>query len=188
MDDGTTFILNRSKARAKLLLDANVITYTQQAAETTGIHLLDYLDKLNGTVDWFVANCVAAELYNARILPGLLRNILNSNNPGVKMDQFPYKKKDGSVGFVKLNRVAGDDWAQINLAYNHPELIVVTNDSGMFKSAHAVLDGRAMAFHELLKQLSPYWFYDKQWLQLKKWLNENVRPLRNNSSWIIPKD
>jgi hypothetical protein len=98
MDDPNTFILNRSKARAKLLLDANVITYAQQGAEATGIHLLDYLGKLNGTVDWFVANCVAAELYNAHVLPRLLRNILNSNNPGVKMDQFPYKKKDGSVG------------------------------------------------------------------------------------------
>jgi hypothetical protein len=89
---------------------------------------------------------------------------------------------------VKLNRVAGDDWAQINLAYNYPELIVVTNDSGMFKSAHAVLDGRAMAFHELLKQLSPYWFYDDQWLYLKSWMNKNVKPLRNNSSWILPKE
>lgn len=186
MEDATTHILNKSQAKAKLLIDANVITYAQKANEATGIHLLDYLDSLRGTVDWFVGSCVAVELYNAGVLPGLLRNILNCNKPVTKMEHFPYQKEDGSVGFVKLNRVAGDDWAQINLAFKNPELIIVTNDSRMFKSAHAVLQGRAMAFHELLNQLSPYWFYDRQWLKLNSWFIDNVKPLRNNSSWILP--
>lgn len=186
MDEATTYILNKSQARAKLLLDANVINYTQSAYESIGVNLLDYLDSLNGTVDWFVASCVAADLYNARVLPGILTNILNCNRPATKMDQFPYNKEDGSVGFVRLNRVSGDDWAQINLAFHYPELVIVTNDSDMFKSGHAVLDGRAMTFHELLKQLSPYWFHDRRWLALKAWLNDNVKPLRNNSSWVIP--
>ena len=186
MDDATTFILNRSQAKAKILIDANVINYAQNAYDATGIHLLDYLDKLNGTVDWFVSSCVAAELYNAGILPGLLRNILPCNNPRTKMQHFPFQKEDGSGGLLKLNRLAGDDWSQINLAYHYPDLIIVTNDSRMFKSAHAVLQGRAMAFHEFLNQLSPYWFYDRQWLKLKTWFADNVNPLRNNSSWILP--
>jgi hypothetical protein len=152
------------------------------------VYLFDYLDRIKGTVDWYVGSSVAVNLYNNGIVPGIFTNLLNCDYPDMKMNQFPYMKKDGSVGFVKLNSVSGDDWAQICLAYNHPELIIVTNDARMFKSAHAVLEGRAMTFHELLKQLSPYWFYDKQWLGIKEWFHDNINPLRNNSSWILPND
>jgi len=186
MDDATTHILKQSKARAKLLLDANVLSYAQDAQKATGVHLLDYLDQLHGTLDWFVASRVAVDLYNSGIYPGILRPILNCDSTNMKMGDFPYEKKDGSLGFVKLNRISGDDWAQISLAYNYPELIIVTNDSKMFKSAHAVLKGRAIAFHDFLDKISPYWFYDKKWLQLKSWLITNKKPLRNNSSWILP--
>jgi hypothetical protein len=56
----------------------------------------------------------------------------------------------------------------------------------MFKTAHAVLDGRSIAFHQFLQELSLYWPADKNWLKLKAWFTENTKPLRNNSSWIIP--
>lgn len=185
-DDATTFILQRSTAKAKLLFDANVLSYAQDAHQAIGVHLLDYMEKINGTVDWFVSSRVAVDLYNNKIYEGIFRNILNCDYPDMKIDQFPYEKKDGSLGFVKLNSVSGDDWSQICLAYNYPELIIVTNDSKMFKSAHAVLNGRAIAFHDFLQKISPYWFYDKNWLALKQWLIENKKPLRNNSSWILP--
>ena len=186
MDESNTHILKSSTARAKLLLDANVLTYAQLAINETGVGLLEYLESLHGTVDWFVGSRVAVDLYNYGVLPGILTNLLNCDYPDMKMNEFPYEKKDGSLGFVKLNTVSGDDWSQICLAHNYPELIIVTNDSRMFKSAHAVLRGRAMTFHELLKQLSPYWFHDKRWLKLKSWLSTNVNPLRNHSSWILP--
>jgi len=186
MDETNTHILSLSKARAKLLFDANVLSYAQQAYNATGIHLLDYMDRISGTVDWWVSSRVAVDLYNNGILPGVLRNMLNCDYPDMKMNDFPYEKEDGSLGFVKLNTVSGDDWSQICLAYNYPELIIVTNDAKMLKSAHAVLRGRALPFHEFLKQVSPYWFYDKNWLQLKTWFVDNVMPLRNNSSWILP--
>jgi hypothetical protein len=186
MDENNTYILSASTARAKLLLDANVLSYSQRALEETGIDLLDLLDSLHGTVDWFVGSRVAVDLYNNGVLPGVLKNLLNCDYPDMKMNEFPYEKKDGSLAFTKLNTVSGDDWAQICLAYNHPELIIVTNDSRMFKSAHAVLRGRAIALHDFLQQLSPYWLYDKNWLSLKAWFNTNIHPLRNNSSWILP--
>ena len=188
MNDATAYILQKSTARAKLLFDANVLSYAQEAHQATGFHLLEYMEKIRGTLDWFVSSRVAVDLYNNGIYEGIFTNILNCDYPDMKMNQFPYQKKDGSLGFVKLNSISGDDWSQISLAYNYPELIIVTNDSKMFKSAHAILDGRAIAFHDFLQKISPYWFYDKNWLNLKQWLIDNKKPLRNNSSWILPND
>lgn len=188
MDDTNTHILSSSKARVKLLFDANVLSYAEDAYLATGFHLLDYMETIKGTVDWFVGSRVAVDLYNNKILPGILRNILNCDYPDVKMGDFPYVKKDGNLGFVKLNSLSGDDWSQICLAYNYQELIIVTNDSRMFKSGHAVLEGRAIAFHDFLDKISPYWEKDEGWKTLKKWLVENKKALRNNSSWLLPED
>lgn len=187
-DDANDFILNRSTAKAHLLFDANVLSYAEEAFKATGHHLLDYMESIHGTVDWYVGSRVATDLYNNKILPGILRNILNCDYPDMKVDHFPYIKIDGSLGFVKLNKISGDDWSQICLAYNYEKLIIVTNDSKMFKSAHAVLNGRAIAFHDFLDRVSPYWHDDKGWQELKRWLIENKKPLRNNSSWILPPD
>jgi hypothetical protein len=106
----------------------------------------------------------------------------------MKMDSFPYIKEDGSVGFVTLNKLASDDWGQIMLAYNHEDLLLVTNDSKMFKTARAVTEGRAIAFHDFFEKVSPYWDGDKGWGVLSGWFVENVGPVRNNSSWILPAD
>lgn len=188
MDDANRYLLDESGAKVKLLFDANVLSYAEEAYRATGCHLLGYMESIHGTIDWFVANDVAMNLYNNKILPGILTNILNSGSIGMKMDHFPYVKADGSVGFVKLNKLASDDWGQIVLAYNYEDLIIVTNDSKMFKSAHAVLNGRAIAFHDFLENVSPYWDGDENWSKLKGWLIENKKPLRNNSSWILPPD
>ena len=187
MDEANTHILSASNAKTKLLLDANVLIYAHEAYEATGIHLLNYLDRLQGLVDWFVAGCVAVNLHNGGTynLLDLSPKALNCDAVDMKMNQFPYIKEDGDLGFVQLNSLAGDDWAQVCLAFNYPELVIVTNDSAMFKSAHAVLRGRAVAFHNFISELSPYWFTEKEWLSLKRWLIENKKPLRYNSSWII---
>jgi hypothetical protein len=55
----------------------------------------------------------------------------------------------------------------------------------MFKSAHASLEGRVIAFYDFLNIVSSYYKNDKDWQKLKKWLITNTKPLRNNSSWII---
>lgn len=188
MDEANTHILISSTARAKVLLDANVLSYAYDAHQATGYHLLDYLDTIKGRVDWFVSSGVAMDLYRHGTYGLIAGNMLNCDYLDMKMNDFPYEKEDGSLGFVKLNTVSGDDWSQICLAYNYPELIIITNDSKMFKSAHAVLNGRAIAFHDFLTKLSPYWFYDNNWLNLKQWLIENKQQLRNNSSWILPED
>lgn len=185
MDEANTFIISSSRARAKLLLDANIFSYAHDAHQATGYHLLDYLDTIKGTVDWFVSSGVAMDLYRYGTY-GILPNILNCDYPNMKMDQFPYEKDDGSLGFVRLNTVSGDDWSQICLAYNYPDLIIVTNDAKMFKSAHAALNGRAVTFHDFLDKISPYWSHDENWLRLRQWLIDNKEPLRNNSSWVLP--
>jgi len=187
MDEFNTYMLSKSTARAKLLLDANILIYAQEAFNTLGIHLLNYLDRLEGLVDWYVASCVAVKLHNGGSydLSSLNGKILNCDGMDSKMDSFPYIKEDGSLGFVKLNALAGDDWAQVALAHNIPDLIVVTNDSAMFKSAHASLNGRAIAFHQFLEDISNYWTLEQEWQSLSNWLMETKKPLRNNSSWTI---
>jgi hypothetical protein len=56
MDESNRQILNASSAKAKLLLDANVFSYAEVAYQATGYHLLDYLETIAGTVDWFVGS------------------------------------------------------------------------------------------------------------------------------------
>lgn len=188
MDHANIHILGSSNAQAKLLLDANVFSYAEDAFRATGVHLLEFLESMKGTIDWFVANSVAMNLYNSGIVPGIMTNLLNSNDPRVKMDHFPYLKADGSLGFVRLNKLASDDWAQITLAYNHEDLIIVTNDSKMFKTAHAITGGRAMPFHYFLREFGRNWAGNDDWERLERWFHANVEPLRNNSSWILPED
>jgi len=43
----------------------------------------------------------------------------------MKMNQFPFIKEDDSLSFVRLSTLASDDCAQIFLAYNYPDLIIV---------------------------------------------------------------
>lgn len=158
----TIHTLAKSTAGAKLLFDANVLSYAQDAFRETGYHLIDYMENIRGRLDWFVSSRIAVDLYNNKIYDGILSTyILNCDYPDVKMHLFPYMKKDGNVGFVRLNRISGDDWSQINLAYQYKDLIIVTNDSKMFKSAHTVLSGRAIAFHDFLDKISAYWPEDE---------------------------
>ena len=90
MDESNRQILAESKARAKLLLDANVLSYAELAYNATGYHSLDYLGTVHGTVDWFVGSRIAVNLYNSGTLPGILPNILNCSYPDMKMNSFPY--------------------------------------------------------------------------------------------------
>lgn len=188
MDEYNTHLLSESTALARVLLDANILIYSIEAFNEIGIQLLDYLEGLEGYIDWYVASCVAYELYKKGTYPYFSipqKHMLNCDSIDMKMDQFPYIREDDSLGFVKLNSLAGDDWAQIGLAHNFESLIVATNDSKMFKSAHASLEGRAIAFHDLLNKITLYYPTDKNWAKLKQWFETNKKPLRNNSSWII---
>lgn len=188
MDEYNTLLLSESKAPVKVLLDANILIYAIEAYNVIGIQLLDYLEGLEGYIDWYVASCVEIDLYKSGTYPYFSfpqNHSLNCNYVDMKMDQFPYIKEDNSLSFVKLNSLAGDDWAQIGLAHNFESLIIATNDSKMFKSAHASLEGRAIAFHYLLKKISLYYPNDKDWSRLMHWFDKNVKPLRDNTSWII---
>lgn len=188
MDVSNTHILSKSSARANVLLDANVLIYAQKAFVEIGYpHFLNFLDGLDGYINWYVASCVIMNLHNGGTydLGSLSNHMLNCDAINMKMDQFPYIKGDDSLGFVKLNAVAGDDWAQIWLAHNYEKLILVTNDAKMFKSAHASLEGRSIAFHDFLDKMSLYYKDDREWKKLTKWFEQNINPLRNNSSWII---
>ena len=113
MDHYNDHILNECNAKAHLLLDANVLIYAQQAYEAIGVHLLDYLDRLDGLVNWYVASGVVMNLHNRGTynMGQFFGKMLNCSDIGMKMDQFPYIKNNGDLAFVRLNKLAGDDWA-----------------------------------------------------------------------------
>lgn len=188
MDAYNEKTLSESKALANFLLDANVLIYAQNAYKALGYpHFLNFLDGIDGYINWYVASCIILKLHNGGSYDfnSLMRHELNCDAINMRMNQFPYIKEDDSLGFVKLNNIAGDDWSQIGLAHNYEKLIIVTNDARMFKSAHASLEGRAIAFYDFLNIVSSYYKNDKDWQKLEKWLITNIKPLRNNSSWII---
>jgi hypothetical protein len=92
---------------------------------------------------------------NPTQLGQFLNHILNSE---ASMDHKRKEKRflieeNGEVKYVVLNAVSAIDFGQILLCQNHLELIVVSNDREMIKSAAQLLHKRVMGMPAMLNKL-----------------------------------
>jgi len=84
---------------------------------------------------------------------------------------FLYNHEDGSTQTIKMNNISGVDYGQILLAQNHKNLVLMTNDHRMLKSAGALIGGRIMDvpnFLELMKNTEDT-NLQKKWQKMADW-------------------
>jgi len=175
----------------KVLFDANIFNYAAAAEESIGINLFAFLASCENSFNWYVIEFEAEKLLNSGKFNReiMYHHIIPCKDVGIKKMSggLPHiNKQTGELEFWSLNTISYGDYMQVALAHNFPELTIITNDSKLFKSGHAVLDGRVVPFHTFIDEI-PYWRDNRDWVRLQKWFHENVKLLRNNSSWILEK-
>lgn len=184
-------LFNRHPEATKVIFDSNIFNYAVQANNNIGVNLFAFLAGIEEHFNWYIIQFEADKLmtsgnYRADIME---HHMLPCEDVGIKKIEggLPHiNSETGELEFWNLNNLSYGDYMQIALAHNFPELHIITNDSKLFKSGHAVLDGRVTSFHAFINEI-PYWKDNKDWRLLRKWFNENIRPLRNNSSWKLEK-
>lgn len=183
-------LFTRHPKATKVLLDANIFNYALLAQEAIGINLFAFLTECEDVFNWYVIQFEANNLLKSgKFRPDIMaQHMLPAEDVGIKkMGSVPHiNKETQGLEFWNLNTLQFGDFMMISLAHNFPELTIITNDSALFKTGDAALDGRAISFHGFINTI-PYWKENPDWQKLQKWFNDNVKSLRNNSSWKLEK-
>ena len=168
-------LLAQSRGELILLIDSSVYEEIQRIANETGAHALNFIFYRYPKIDFFFSADVFREL-NAR---GISPNALNiasralraegvSTDPSSKVDQGLYNSTDGQTKSYKHNKISQADHSQIVLCQNHLELVLLTNDHKLLRSAATVLPRRVMDLQSFLEMLinteNPY--LKKVWQEL----------------------
>ncbi len=198
MNNHNTEILSASNARIKILLDTNAYIELEKVADNTGVDTLYELSKWYGDVEYFVSQSVFRELCkikdNGLEIPNIhydnIRRILEDDIVGdnIKHNEFLYKDKKGNIKSIKMNNISLTDYGCILLCQNNEDLILLTNDHKMQKSANALINGRLMDIPTLFRYLAtdqalnnveddPFNSTRKdlkdKWEKAKKWYEKN---------------
>lgn len=159
-------ILSEHAKDYNFLLDTSAIRYLQIMHSVSGASIFKVFEECPD-VNFFVANVVLSELMNGpnALTPiqigAFLNHILNSESsmmPERKENRF-LVEENGEVKYVELNKISSTDYAQVLLCQNHTELILVTNDKKLIRSAAQVVKGRRVvgipALFDKLLELYP---------------------------------
>ena len=174
--------LNKSRAQLKVLLDGNIYILFQEMSVATEIHCLELLDQIK-SVDYYFTSSVCNELMQGRegINPNTTRMLLHHSlrdegTGGEKENRFLYTDKAGNTRFATLNTVSGVDYGQILICQNHKDLVLVTNDHSMLKSAAALLDQRLMDLEHFFKIIAEHPMDEKtrrEWFKIAAYYSDN---------------
>lgn len=171
--------LAKSNADLKLLIDSSAYLDLYRIGIGTGLHPLNLLAPYD-KIDYFFAEAMARELMqgkegiNPNTVNMLKRSLVDEHavlNHADKENRFLYDSKEGGVRVATLNTMSNVDYGQILLCQNHKELVLLTDDHRMQKSAAALLDRRLMDvenFLELMAQ-TPEERIRLPWIAMQKW-------------------
>lgn len=87
-----------------------------------------------------------------------------------KESRFLYNDVNGDIRTMTMNNISAEDYSQILVAQNHENLILLTNDHRMLKSAGALLSNRLMDLPNMLDFFSietPNLVIRKQWAEIR---------------------
>lgn len=143
-----------SKA-TKVIFDANIFNYAVQAKNAIGINLFAFQAGVEDLFNWYTIQFEANRLIKSGNFRDdiMMQHMLPCEDVGIRKMQGGLPRindETGELEFWNLNSLAYGDYMQIALAHNFPELSIITNDSKLFKSGHAVLDGRVVSFHTFM--------------------------------------
>lgn len=181
--------IERHKNKSIFLLDGNVFDIFLKIDGIAGFSILDLIKELP-EFHFLVTVEVLAELMNAKFwTPNIqyffehIINVEGSFNKKEKESRFIIEE-DGKLKYIELNKISAQDCNQILLCQNHPELILVSNDKKLIKSARFLIKDRAVTpfglINVMLKQKP-----DNKKLQIYKKAAENIFSLKPlNTEWI----
>jgi len=180
MDENNQIISIKSK-KYNYLFDTSTILYFQTLYEHSGASIFEALKECND-VNFFVITDVLSELLqgNKGLTPLHLKiffdHILNSEcsmDPNWKENRF-LVMENNEVKYIVLNKISPIDYAQVLICQNHKELILVTNDKKMLKSAAQVIkDRRVLGIPALLDKLI-FLYPNNQRLKILKETGDNI--------------
>lgn len=138
------------------LFDTGVFARSEEIQKFCGINFVDVFKKLPNE-HFFISNEVLCEISNSRNLnyDYFLNHLLNaegSMDPNWKENRFLFEE-NGEIKIVVLNKVSRTDYMQVLLCQNHEELILVSNDRKLLKSAVQVIPGQVLGVPVLVERL-----------------------------------
>lgn len=131
----------------KALLDSSGFIMWQQISNAMNFDIFKKLDELEG-VEFKIMNDVWVELSqkeSEKVMDRFLKNIVNASASYSRNHRFQTSVMlgdDGRPYASRHNKISGVDWAQIQTCQSHKDLILVTNDKKLLKSAATILHGR----------------------------------------------
>lgn len=175
--DYNTQHIGEHKDKKVYLFDTGVFARSEEIASVCGSDFIEIFSKLPEEY-FFVTNEVLLELMNGprTILPGFfMKHILNAEGAmdrTLKENRFIIEK-DGNLSYIVLNKVSSVDYSQILLCQNHKELILVSNDRKLLKSAAQILPDRVIGFPTLIINLSQKYPSNKPLMYVRKVIDEH---------------
>lgn len=139
-----------------LLIDSSVYHEFSKLEEEIKINPLDLLMKYPNVRFFFAQSMINENIRGRMGFTAEAAWMFESSlqDEGAFMEQkesrFLYNDKNGNIRTVIMNNISTIDYSQILLVQNHQDLILLTNDHKMLKSAGALLSGRLMDLPNLL--------------------------------------
>lgn len=153
-------ILDASQGELILLIDSSAYGEIERLASETGYHALNFIINRYPKIDFFFSADVFRELNASGIspnAPNIARKALHEEgmtlDPTTKVNLGLYNATDGRTKSYKHNNISQADQNQILLCQNHLELVLLTNDHKLLRSAAPVLPNRIMDLQNLFELL-----------------------------------
>lgn len=168
-------VLAASRGELILLIDSSAYEEIQRIANETGYHALNFIINRYPKIDFYFSADVFREL-NARGLSPNAPNIASRalQAEGVSIDRSSkvsvglYNSTDGKIKSYNHNKISQADQNQILLCQNHLQLVLLTTDHKLLRSAAPVLPNRIMDLQNLFELLvnteNPH--LNKMWQEL----------------------
>ncbi|HEY1645454.1 MAG TPA: hypothetical protein VGF75_03645 [Candidatus Saccharimonadales bacterium] len=153
-------IIVASQAELILLIDSSAYEEIRRIANDTGYHALNFIIRRYPKIDFFFSEGVVKELNARQISPNLpnmaqriLKDESSSIDPTSKVNLGMYNATDGTIKSYKHNKISQTDQNQILLCQNHIQLVLLSIDHKLLRSAAPVLPNRFMDLQNLFELL-----------------------------------
>jgi hypothetical protein len=158
-----------------LLIDSSVYHEMTKLETETGIHPIDLLGHYPNVKFFFsqamINENVRGQMGFTQEAAWMFKHSLQDEGAfSGKESRFLYNDVNGDTKVVTLNNISAEDYSQILLAQNHENLVLVTNDHKMLKSAGALLSNRLMDLQNMLDFFAtetPDQKIQNQWIKLR---------------------
>ncbi len=162
--------------KLNILVDSSAYQELSKIADATGQHPLILMEAYPKIKIFFTSGMINENIrgslgFNGETKWMFKHSLHEEGGFSGKESVFLYNHENGSIQTIKMNNISGVDYGQILIAQNHKNLVLLTNDHGMLKSAGALMGGRIMDVPNLLGLMKDTedTVLQKQWQKMVDW-------------------